>query len=446
MPSRMMTLLATVLAGLLTVAAIPAGSAMAADDGHAVDLVEESPSEAPLAARAKPGKRFFPRRGVVFNNPIGGSNAQYRIYNKIVKSIRATPRGGYIRVMSWNVYSRSAVKALLAAQRRGVKIRVLMDDTNRTKIPNPSWRMLVRGLRAGNKGRPAHKRSRAKTCQRSCRGKRGQAHAKFFMFSKSGGAKFVFMHGGANLTQAAAINQWNDLYTFVGNRQIYGFGRAVFNQMWRDRPVGAAFVRKHVGKNTMIFSPLSGPNFKREPVQRLLDKTQCWGARKAGAARGRTIIRVAPDVMRHQRGLRVARKLRRLWNQGCNVKIAYTVLSYKVSRVLRKPGRRGPVPTRHLVQDFDGDGDFDNYFHLKALTINGRVNGNRTAYLTVNGSSNASGVASVSDENVGIVKSRRITRKYERHIDYWFNNRPRSRVVPGARRSNVDPYATVDMD
>ena len=50
------------------------------------------------------------------------------------------------------------------------------------------------------------------------------------------------------------------------------------------------------------------------------------------------------------------------------------------------------MPKKHLVQDFDGDGEFDNYFHLKALTINGVYAGNPASYVILNGSSNWSGL------------------------------------------------------
>ena len=42
---------------------------------------------------------------------------------------------------------------------------------------------------------------------------------------------------------------------------------------------------------------------------------------------------------------------------------------------------RGPVPMKHLVQDFNGDGEFDNYFHLKAMSIVGNVGGDRSGYV-----------------------------------------------------------------
>ena len=80
--------------------------------------------------------------------------------------------------------------------------------------------------------------------------------------------------------------------------------------------------------------------------------------------------------MRNERGMAIAQRLRELWIQGCDVRIAYTVMGVDVFRFLGAATARGPVPKKHLVQDFDGDGEFDNYFHLKALTINGVYDGN----------------------------------------------------------------------
>ena len=89
----------------------------------------------------------------------------------------------------------------------------------------------------------------------------------------------------------------------------------------------------------------------------------------------------------------LARKVRELWDRGCDIQIGYTVIGVDVGRVLRSPAGRGPVPMKHLVQDFDGDGEFDNYFHLKAMSIVGNVGGDRSGYVVLNGSANWSGLA-----------------------------------------------------
>jgi hypothetical protein len=57
----------------------------------------------------------------------------------------------------------------------------------------------------------------------------------------------------------------------------------------------------------------------------------------------------------------------------------------------------------------------------------------------------------VSDENFGILKRRAPTMKYQKFIDYWYVNFPKSepvdeRVLMRVARGEVNPYAHVDMD
>ena len=63
--------------------------------------------------------------------------------------------------------------------------------------------------------------------------------------------------------------------------------------------------------------------------------------------------------------MRLGRKVRQLWQNGCDVRVGYTIMGRDIGRMMRAPGQRGRVPMRHLVQDVNGDGEFDNYFHIK---------------------------------------------------------------------------------
>ena len=87
---------------------------------------------------------------------------------------------------------------------------------------------------------------------------------------------------------------------------------------------------------------------------------------------------------------------------------------------------------KHLVQDFDGDGQFDNYFHLKAMAIVGNVAGNRVEQ----------GGAQRLGELVGPGPGQRreprhlLARtsspdRYREHIDYWYENFPADRNLNG---------------
>ena len=375
---------------------------------------------------------FTPRSGPTFNSPLGDKSAQRAIFRKIMRSINSSPRGSEIHIFTWNFLTREGTDALLRAQRRGVRVRVLMDSGNMDidGVTNTPYRRLRSGLRNGNDGRPRARRSWARMCQNSCRGKGGAAHSKFFVFSEVGKARRVVIQGSANFTVASTTNQWNDVFTHVGNRAPYKFALRVFREASADKRQADPYTTKRFGGVTLMMLP----NYKRmsrDPVLRLLNEVTCRGAKNTRS--GRTVIRIAPDVIRHDRGMVLAKKVRRLWESGCDVKIGYTVLGIEIGRMLRDQGGRGPVPMKHLVQDHNGDGQFDNYFHLKAMTIRGNVGGNARGVALLNGSANWSGLAKVSDENLGIYRQLGPVNRYQKHIDYWYDNFPSSARTGSAR-------------
>jgi PLD-like domain len=406
--------------------------------------------------------RYTPQPGVTFNSAVGTDARQDAIFDKIVHSIRSTPRGEDIRIMSWNIFSAGAVRALLKAQRRGVRVRALMARPNAVMVDNPSWERLHRGLRRGN--RSERRTSWARLCSGSCRGKGGNAHAKYFLFSRSGRARDVVIHGSANLTAASTGNQWNDVYTTVNRERPYRFFGKIFSQAAKDRPVSSSGSSWTNGDERFLFFP----NPKGDPVMSLLDKVKCHRATNTGSHR--TAVRIFPDSLRESRGLRLARKVWNLWQSGCRVGVGYTVLGRDVGALLRRPGQRGRgVPMRHMVQDVNGDGIFDRYFHLKAMSIIGHLGGDRSGSVVLNGSANWSNTFH-NDENLGIYHSKGVARRYARHFDYWFtwpgfagshryqmSARTTQEAVQEGRLvdgllfgtgpiNGVDPYANVDMD
>lgn len=425
------------------------------------------PTSAPAAAAPD---NFTPRSGPTFNSPIGDRADQRAIFRRIIRSINSSPRGSDIRIFSWNFLTRDGKDALLRAQRRGVKVQLLMDAKNNTKFVNTPFRRLRAGLRNGNQDVARDRKSWARTCTQSCRGRGGSAHSKFFLFSDVGRAKRVVMHGSANFTVASTTNQWNDIYTHVGNRGVWDFANHVFDQAARDKKAARPYATKSFKRFRLMMFPNQGAR-ATDPVMQMLRRTKCRGA--TNTASGRTRIRIAPDVIRQDRGMRLGRKVRALWQDGCDVKIGYTVVGIDVGKMLRNKSGRGPVPMRHLVQDFNGDGQFDNYFHLKSMTIVGHYGGDRSAHALLNGSANWSGLAKISDENLGIYRSKGRVLRYQKHINHWYNNFPRSgssrtttysrqtgndlepQLVFGSGDNAVyedgtpvghDPFATVEMD
>ncbi len=372
---------------------------------------------------------FTPKPGPTFNSPVGNNTAQRKIFRRVMRSINSVPKNGEIDIFSWNFLTSEGADALLRAQRRGIRVRLIMDDRNVKQIDNPPYHRLRRGLKTWNKNHPKQRSSWARLCEGTCRSKGGSAHSKFFLFSKVGRAERVVMQGSANFTVASTTNQWNDIYSHTQNRQVWKFYTRIFDQAAKDKAVYPAYRDKNLGKFRLIAFPVRGKGAV-DPVMQMLNQVKCTGATNTG--NGRTKIQIAPDVIRQNRGMALARKLRRLWNAGCNVRIGYTVVGIAIGRMLRDGSGRGPVPMKHLTQDFNGDGEFDNYFHLKSMTIRGNYRGDRSALALLNGSANWSGLAKISDENVGIYRNPKRVRRYEKHLDYWYENFPRNGSSAGS--------------
>ena len=414
----------------------------------AVLLAPTAPQAVAAETSAEQKPTYKAQEGPTFNTAIGDQSSRRAILDLILQTIRHTSPKGQIKIMTWNFMNAGAADALIQRAQKGTTVRVLIDANNNDEdTDNPSFRRLKKGLKATNgKNEKGATKSFARMCRGSCRGKSGAAHTKMFLFDKVGLSRNVLIQGSANLTTAAAANQWNEVYTYVGRDNIYDFAEKIFDQMWRDKVTKNAYREFEGNRYSLYFSPYYGKYFEEDPVQAMMDRIRCKGAQNAGNANGRTIVRSAPDVIRGKRGMIAARRLKTLWDQGCDVRIAYTVMGRDVKKHLNGGGGRGPVPMKHLVQDFDGDGDFDNYFHLKVLTINGRIGADRTAYVTFNGSANTSDPSSRSDEQIGKLVGKRNTLAYQRFIDRWYENPPPNAGRRADADPNIDPYQHVDMD
>ena len=118
--------------------------------------------------------------------------------------------------MTWNYSNALYVNDIIAAHKRGVSVQIIMANGLAQSQGAGSYYPRTRdALAKGNKKRSEDMISWFRTCKNSCRGKEGIQHGKFFMFSHTGGRNNVVMSTSANLTDAAAYVQWNDLLTIV---------------------------------------------------------------------------------------------------------------------------------------------------------------------------------------------------------------------------------------
>lgn len=403
------------------------------------------PATAPSAATAaseEAGRHsrhpYEVRPGITLTNPLNRTRDDINV--KVLDAINHARKGSTIRLVSWNFDSWPYVNALTRAHNRGVSVRLIMARgmavNQGPKAPYWTLRRNLQG--AGNERRPAELRSWTRTCSHSCRGRGGSMHAKYFVFSKTGRSKYVVMNSSANLTAAAARIQWNDMYTTVGREKIYDEYMKTFREASRDRP--AKYRQFKDGTITGFFFPLGG---RAHPAMRMLNRVQCHGARTTSD--GRTVVRAAQDVFNNKIGLVLARKLRELHRQGCDVKVVYSQAVGETRPVVKS------IPHNHLVQDRDGDGSYDRYLHSKVLTISGHYNGNPRTRIVLNGSANWSGTAIQSDEQGMIIERDGVEKRYTR----WINQMYRTHLVSAPydpaldedaerRRGPVDPYAEME--
>lgn len=395
--------------------------------------------KASLAAAPKPPP-YSPQPGVLFNKPLYRPE-RFVINDHVRKSINATRRGAKIRIMSWNVKSFPYRRALINAHDRGVSVRVLMSNglaRAQSHTSGDYW-ILKRELAQHQKKRPPKMTSWIRACIASCRGTKGIAHVKFYTFDKAGKSEDVVMVGSANMTEVAAGNQWNDMFTLVDKPKLYRWFQMVFDQASRDRRARPPYRTYTVDKSMQAWVfPYLGSAASGDPVTRILKRVSCRGVTGKAGVNGRTAIRIGQTAILDDRGLAIARQLKRLWDQGCNIRVAYTVLGPQITDIFKSQSGRGPIPARQIAQDFDGDCSYDRYLHMKDLTISGHYGKNTSAHFVYNGTQNWTEVSAYSDEAGFSFYDPRIEQRYAAWINRLFENPPVN-PHPGVKCSDVAP-------
>ena len=422
---------ATVLAtSLAVVASLLGGLPSSASAGQSFEPAASlSAAQAAVAKRGagpKPAPdKYTPPAGPKFNNPLAGREARGRIRRHLLRTINSVPGREQIRIASWNVKSTDIQNALVRAHERGVSVRVIIDRGNAgPSKPNPGFDRMTRAFAQGQKSRMPSQKSFTRKCVSSCRYYSGIAHTKFFLFSKAGKAHNVVIYGSNNATDLAAHSQWKDMFTIKGRGNIYKEFLHIFDQMRRDKPVKQAYETYQHGSFTSYFYPYKGQDTKRDPLMRDLGDIRCKGATGGTGTNGRTKIRIAQTSMHGSRGKMIAKKLRSMYENGCDIKIVYAVFGNQVLQILRNTNR-GRIPIRQIAQDFDLDGVYDKYLHMKYMAVGGVYKGRTDANVTWNGSANWTGVALASDEIVMRIIGPRIRNQHANWVDYLYANPPR---------------------
>ncbi len=420
MRSKVWALVGAVTVGV-SLLAVPAQARVdvATTAASTVVTTATTDSAATTAARTGDAKPWLPSTGGWFNDPWGDTESKFRIERQIVAAINHARKGSYIRIAVYSFDRVNVAKALLDAHKRGVRVQVLHNDHQYTT----AMKMLKHGL-GTNRG----KKSWDYTCKTGCRSEQGVLHDKIYLFEHTGGAKNVVMTGSANLTGNAALHQFNDLLIRSEAPEYYTMMLKLFWELKRDRTAKPLYEHKVLDDDYQLWvMPHPRTTEQNDPVMEILRPVQCQGAQGGTGTAGRTKIRVSMHAWNGERGTYIARRLRNLYAQGCDVRVLWALGGTGMKNAIGASTPRGTVP-RHsdgYNTDCDELQEVDMYSHQKYMTISGHYGDNRSASYVFTGSSNWTHSGISGDELILRVKGPHMVTQWDRNFDFIWNNRSR---------------------
>ncbi|WP_116022422.1 phospholipase D-like domain-containing protein [Thermomonospora umbrina] len=293
---------------------------------------------------------------------------------QIERNVDTSPKGSVIRVAVYSMGLDQFANKLIAAHRRGVNVRVLMDAHS----ANDTWRRLERVL-----GSRADARSHAVLCSGGCMSpyrRKGDTvsslHTKYFLFSGNGRPTVTISSANPTVLQAEAA--WNNSYTVVGNKGLY----SAFVRNFTDMTNGAngyydADYHWTYGTNPKAyFWPRAWGG--SDTVLTMLDLVTCSKTR-------RSRVRVAMFQWTDGR-MAIARKLASMASKGCRVTVIYT--RDQISPSVRSTLARSRVVVRDTTHGRTRDGYAAHYTHNKYVLIDGRYAGADRRKIVLTGSAN----------------------------------------------------------
>ena len=374
---------------------------------------------------------YVPSNRVLFTHPYR-KGYRYKIRTRILRTINSVPSGARIQVASWSFSSKAYYKALNQARKRGVIVQIVLSMRN--KRDNSDYRTLrtLFGTTVTPWG------SWVKKCSYSCRGRKGTMHSKIYLFSNSYRTPYVIMTGSANLTDFAVTNQWNQMNTVTGNKAVYDEGVRVFNQMMLDRPANPMYVSTVFPKLTSYYFPTTAATPNNDFMYKALNRVQCRGATNTG--NGRTVVKIAMYAWYQERGKWLAKRVRQLWEQGCNVQIVYAISSNPVKKVLYSPDGRGRIPMRQILLT-NTKGTPIYYLHDKWVAIRGHYGTSTSAALAFQGSFNFSDLGFSSDENFQMLPGNAYYSQFARDFDLLWRDKQARAPSPVSTITNIERTA-----
>ena len=391
------------------------------------DRTDEAPAANSAVNVAVTPDDYNPPAGMIFSHPYR-KGYRFKIRDHVLRTINSTPWGQTIQAASWSFSSKAYRTALQAARARGVKVQLVLAWRNKPK--NSDYRQLTRTFGT----HVAPETSWVKKCFRSCRGVGGTMHSKMFMFSQVYRTPYVLISGSANLTDFAVTNQWNQMNTVTGDKGVYDEAVNVFTQMYHDAP--APYIETHFPALTSYYYPRGRVSPAHDFMLQALAPVRCKGAVNAGK-RGRTIVKIAMYAWYQNRGKWLAKRVRQLWQQGCQVQIVYAISSNPVKSILYSPAGRGRIPMRQILLT-NTKGTPIYYLHDKWVSITGNYAGVPNNSVSFQGSFNFSDLGFSSDEQFQMIPGRATYDRFARDFKLLWTDRQARAPSPVSKIPTIE--------
>lgn len=322
--------------------------------------------------------------GPVFGVPVDDP-ADNKVARTLIANIDNTPEGATIRIVGFSFSLYEVADALVAAHRRGVDVQVVLDGHSRQF---KATRTVVDGL-----GEDTKRRSFVKLTRRSARGTRAGTHQKSWSFSRTGRSRWVTMVGSMNLTMRST-EQYTDMFTYVGRRDVWRAFGDVFRHQVRDRPMRDPAFVKEVGGDTAYFYP--GFTEDEDPLYRVLASVPGANAR----------IRISMYAWHHPRGFRLARLVEAKVREGAEVTfVEGPHVDDDITEILRAAG----------AEVHTGDAAKDIHTKLTILEYDGPSGRERTV---ITGSDNFADLT-LHNDDVDLVIDGDRGRIHERYVRFF---------------------------
>lgn len=380
---------------------------------------------------------FTPPAGVIFNNPISTPDEQFAIMNHLLNTVASVPAGSTIRIAVYSFSYTPMADALIAAYRRGVIVKLIIDDHAK---PRTNENVRLRAELNKVKGDASY----VTTCKYGCMSSKPSfMHAKIYQFSRAGSAKYVTMAASANPAYGAATASWNNIWTTLNDKVTYDSNVKYFNDMKKDKTNTHYYRTTTSGNLRTYFFPRAGSTPNSDTLYVELGKVDCTQRTATGYGTSdthKTVIRVSAYFWTHLRAY-IATRLAGMQRAGCEIQVVYPADT--IDKVVTTALLGAGIPTYNTRIDVTGDGLVDLYVHSKYISINGNYAGTNHWVVFTGAPNFTNNSLRQSNENmVRILDDQATTLAFERNFDTMRDTASQRVTAAGAKALHADSVHT----